>query len=66
MGQHAAAASYASAAGNTGDDDYRIDVAELAWLIGHVSRLSAARLEMLKSLQSALPRTNEGALTSLK
>ena len=66
MDQHAAAASYASAVGRTGDDGYRIDVAELAWLIGHVSRLSAARLEMLKSLQSVLPRKDEAAVTELK
>ena len=59
MGQHAAAGSYAAAVGSAGDDGYRIDVAELAWLTGHVTRLSAARLEMLKSLQSALPRKDE-------
>ena len=54
MGQHAT------------DDDHRIDVEELAWLIGHITRLSAARLVMLKSLQSALPRQDEGAVTELK
>jgi hypothetical protein len=50
----------------TGDDGYRIEVEELAWLIGHVSRLTAARLEMLKSLQSALPREGEGTVAELK
>ena len=38
----------------------------MAWLIGHVGRLSAARLEMLKSLQTALPRDGEGAVAELK
>ena len=66
MGQHAAVPRYASAVGSTGDDGYRIDVAELAWLIGHVGSLSAARLEMLKSLQTALPRDGEGAVVELK
>ena len=65
MSQHPAG-SYASAVGSTEDDGYRIDVAEFAWLIGHVGRLSAARLEMLKSLQTTLPRDDEGAPSELK
>ena len=66
MGQHGAAGRYASAVSSTEDGGYRIEVAELAWLTGHVGRLSAARLEMLKSLQSALPREDEGAVSELK
>ena len=66
MGQHGAAGRYASAVGSTKDDGYRIDVAELARLTGHVGRLNAARLETLKSLQSALPREDEGAVSELK
>ena len=66
MSQQSEAGSYASAVGSTGDDGYRIDAAELAWLIGHVGRLNAVRLEMLKSLQTMLPRDDEGALSELK
>ena len=65
MSQHQAG-GYASAVGSTGADGYRIDVAELAWLIGHVGVLNAARLEMLKSLQTTLPREDEGAVAELK
>ena len=46
---------YLNAHGDVEKDQCRLPPDELAWLVAHASRLSATRLERLRSLQTALP-----------
>jgi len=46
---------YLNAQGTHSEGQYRLTLDELAWLAAHASRLSATRLELLRSLQTALP-----------
>ena len=46
---------YLRASGRSEGEAYRLTLDELAWLVAHASRLSATRLELLRSLQTVLP-----------
>ena len=46
---------------------YRRGVDHLAWLIDHCTELGALRLELLRGLQAALPKSDDGdSVTELK
>ena len=50
---------YLRASGRTEDGRYRLDAAEAAWLLGVLTRLGRARLELLRGLQATLPREGD-------
>ena len=46
---------------------YRLGLDHLAWLIDHCTGLGALRLELLRGLQAALPKSDDGdSVTELK
>ena len=46
---------------------YRLGLDHLAWLIDHCTELGALRLELLRGLQAALPKSDDGdSVTELK
>ena len=46
---------------------YRLGLDHLAWLIDHCTRLGALRLELLRGLQTALPKSDDrDSMTELK
>ena len=54
-------------AGAPREGRYRLGLDHLAWLIGHCTRLGTSRLELLRGLQSALPKSDDGdSVTELK
>ena len=54
-------------AGAPSEGRYRLGLDHLAWLIDHCTRLGALRLELLRGLQSALPKSDdEDSMTELK
>ena len=54
-------------AGAPGEGRYRLGLDHLAWLIDHCTRLGALRLELLRGLQTALPKSDDGdSMTELK
>lgn len=58
---------YLRAIGRTADDRYQLSADQLLWLIGHSTRLGGQRLELLRALQSGLPRSEKpGPLADLK
>ena len=58
---------YLRAIGHPADDRYQLSADQLLWLIGHSTRLGGQRLELLRALQSALPRSEKpGPLADLK
>lgn len=52
--------------GITKGDSYRIAWQELAWLLSHANSTAEARLDLLKSLQIALPSQDSGDIANLK
>ncbi len=53
--------------GASSEGRYRLGIDHLAWLIDHCTRLGALRLELLRGLQSALPKSDDGdSVTELK
>ena len=46
-------------AGAHSEGRYRLELDHLAWLIDHCTRLGALRLELLRDLQAALPRSDD-------
>lgn len=56
MSENTTANEFADRVGKTDDETYSIAWGEMAKLIAHANRLGAAKLAMLRSLQSALPR----------
>ena len=46
---------YLGAGGSSDGEGYRLALEEVAWFLGHASNLNATRLELLRSLQTALP-----------
>ncbi len=54
-------------AGAPSEGRYRLGLDHLAWLIDHCTRLGALRLELLRGLQAALPKSDdEDSFTELK
>ncbi len=54
-------------AGAPSEGRYRLGLDHLAWLIDHCTRLGALRLELLRGLQAALPKSDDGdSVTELK
>ena len=54
-------------AGAPDEGRYRLGLDHLAWLIDHCTRLGALRLELLRGLQTALPKSDDGdSMTELK
>ena len=54
-------------AGAPSEGRYRLRLDHLAWLIDHCTRLGALRLELLRGLQTALPKSDDGdSVTELK
>ena len=54
-------------AGAPSEGRYRLGLDHLAWLIDHCTRLGALRLELLRGLQTALPKSDDGdSVTELK
>ncbi len=54
-------------AGAPSEGRYRLRLDHLAWLIDHCTRLGALRLELLRGLQAALPKSDDGdSVTELK
>ena len=47
-------------AGAHSEGRYRLGLDHLAWLIDHCTRLGALRLELLRGLQIALPKSDDG------
>ena len=66
MSDEPVASSYTSNVGITVDGGYQTTWEELAWLVAHANRLAAARLDILKSLQTALPIQVAGEIANLK
>ena len=60
------ASSYTANVGITVGDSYEITWEELAWLVGHTNSMAEARLDLLKSLQAALPSQEAGDIADLK
>ena len=52
-------ALYLQALGQAVEGRVQLPVEELGWLVGYSTRLDGLRLELLKALQSALPRDDE-------
>ena len=50
---------YLRASGSSEGEGYRLALDEMRWLLGHASQLNATRLELLRSLQTALPRVGD-------
>ncbi|MCH8064150.1 MAG: hypothetical protein IH861_16805 [Chloroflexi bacterium] len=58
---------YLRNAGGPNEGRYRLGLDHLAWLIEHCTRLGALRLELLRGLQAALPKSDDGdSVTELK
>ena len=58
---------YLRAVSRPDDDRYQLSADQLLWLIQHSTRLGGQRLELLRALQSALPKSGEpGPLADLK
>ncbi len=58
---------FLESAGAPSEGCYRLGLDHLAWLIDHCTRLGALRLELLRGLQTALPKSDDGdSLTELK
>ncbi len=54
-------------AGAPSEGGYRLGLDHVAWLVDHCTRLGALRLELLRGLQSALPKSDDGdSVTELK
>ena len=54
-------------AGAPSEGRYRLGLDHLAWLIDHCTRFGALRLELLRGLQSALPKSDDAdSMTELK
>ena len=54
-------------AGAPSEGRYRLGLDHLAWLVDHCTRLGALRLELLRGLQAALPKSDDGdSVTELK
>ena len=66
MSDEPGASSYSTNVGISAGGGYEITWEELAWLVGHINSIGAARLELLKSLQAALPSQEAGGLADLK
>ena len=61
------AAQYVGAAGRDVDGRYQLPLDELVWLVEHSTRLGELRLELLRALQTALPKSDEpGSVAELK
>ena len=58
---------YLRNAGAPHEGRYRLELDHLAWLIDHCTSLGASRLELLRGLQAALPKSDDGdSVTELK
>ena len=58
---------FLESAGAPSEGRYRLGLDHLAWLIDHCTRLGALRLELLRGLQAALPKSDDGdSVTELK
>ncbi len=58
---------YLRAAGESYGKGYRLSAGELAWLVEHATRMSEARLHLLRALQAELPREGgEAAVAETK
>ena len=66
MSDEPMASSYTANVGITVGDSYEITWEELAWLVGHTNSMAEARLDLLKSLQAALPSHEAGDIADLK
>ena len=66
MSDEPMASSYTANVGITVGDSYEITWEELAWLVGHTNSMAEARLDLLKSLQAALPSQEAGDIADLK
>ncbi len=66
MSSESVSSLYSDNVGITKGDSYRIAWQELAWLVSHASSMAEARLDLLKSLQTALPSQDSGDIADLK
>ena len=66
MSDEPMASSYTANVGITVGDSYEITWEELAWLVGHTNSMAEARLDLLRSLQAALPSQEAGDIADLK
>ena len=58
---------FMQSAGTSSEGRYRLGLDHLTWLIDHCTRLGALRLELIRGLQTALPKSDDGdSLTELK
>ena len=51
---------YLRSAGAPYEGRYRLGLDHLAWLIDHCTQLGSLRLELLRGLQAALPKSDDG------
>ena len=66
MSSESVSSLYSDNVGITKGDSYRIAWQELAWLVSHANSMAEARLDLLKSLQTALPSQDSGDIADLK
>ena len=66
MSSESVSSLYSDNVGITKGDSYRIAWQELAWLVSHANSMAEARLDLLKSLQTALPSQDSGDIANLK
>ena len=59
-------ARFLQEAGAPSEGRYRLGLDHLAWLIDHCTRLGALRLELLRGLQAALPKSDDDSVNELK
>ena len=61
------ASRYVRTVGRTAGERYQLDIDHFVWLLGHCTRFSGLKLELLRSLQSALSGSGEtGTVVELK